>query len=349
LAKKSDSRILVFVKLRASVKNITDRFKPVDRIKSVRFVGQATKSEHDKGLTQTQQLDIIKKFKEGEYNVLISTNVAEEGLDIAECDLVVFYDVVASEIRLIQRKGRTARHREGRVIILYCRDTNDEVYLRIALNRLKRMQRNLKRSNTKGSQSDLDSFFHSSDSQPSSAPSNKNGSSSEFDSPPGQTTLPVKKPHINKIRSKNQNSVHSHKKRHIAISSRLSMKFGIRKRLDNAGIPFRIEDSDFHLVLYERILLQVFTPREFLKAKLLSIYNKLKDTYELIIFIFEFTAFRESFEGEARLFRKKVMEFAEGKPFQVIPIDIADELFFIVKNIFRHNGMKNGVGRQKDG
>ena len=84
------------------------------------------------------------EFKQGQKNVLISTNVGEEGLDIAECDLVVFYDVVASEIRFIQRKGRTARHREGKVIILYCKDTHDEIYMHIALAKLKKMNVNLK-------------------------------------------------------------------------------------------------------------------------------------------------------------------------------------------------------------
>ena len=93
-------------------------------------------------------LDSI-KLKQGNYNVLVSTNVGEEGLDIAECDLVVFYDVVASEIRLIQRKGRTARHREGKVIILYCKGTHDEIYLRIAFNKLKKMNVNLKGSHQK--------------------------------------------------------------------------------------------------------------------------------------------------------------------------------------------------------
>jgi len=51
----------------------------------------------------------------GEYNVLVATSVAEEGLDIAECDLVVFYETVASIIKFIQRQGRTGRKRAGTV------------------------------------------------------------------------------------------------------------------------------------------------------------------------------------------------------------------------------------------
>ncbi|MFX0027202.1 MAG: DEAD/DEAH box helicase, partial [Candidatus Hermodarchaeota archaeon] len=139
-----DSRILVFVKLRDSVRNIVKKLNTIENIKTTRFVGQATKSMDDKGLSQKNQLEILEKFKQGFYNVLVSTNVGEEGLDIAECDLVIFYDVVASEIRFIQRKGRTARHREGRVIILYCKNTHDDVYLRIAMSKLKRMNVNLK-------------------------------------------------------------------------------------------------------------------------------------------------------------------------------------------------------------
>lgn len=58
--------------------------------------------------------------------------------------MVVFYDVVASEIRFIQRKGRTARHREGKVVILYTKETKDEIYFEMALRRLKKMKFNLK-------------------------------------------------------------------------------------------------------------------------------------------------------------------------------------------------------------
>ncbi|GAG97438.1 unnamed protein product, partial [marine sediment metagenome] len=79
-----DTRILIFSKLRDSVATITSKLKKNSLIRPKRFVGQATKSSQDKGLSQKKQIEILNDFKEGKYNVLISTNVAEEGLDIAE-------------------------------------------------------------------------------------------------------------------------------------------------------------------------------------------------------------------------------------------------------------------------
>jgi ERCC4-type nuclease len=96
-------------------------------IKPIRFVGQQSKLG-DKGIDQKRQIEILQEFREGLYNVLVATSVAEEGLDIAECDLVVFYDVVPSEIRYVQRKGRTGRKRPGEVIILMAQGTRDEGY-----------------------------------------------------------------------------------------------------------------------------------------------------------------------------------------------------------------------------
>lgn len=142
----SNSRVLVFTQLRNTARNLTDRLNKIQGFNAIRFVGQTTKSNSDKGLTQKKQIEIIDKFKQGTYNILVSTNVAEEGLDIAECDLVVFYDTVASEIRLIQRRGRTARKRNGKVIILYCIGTSDEKYLNISMQRLKKMHNILEKN-----------------------------------------------------------------------------------------------------------------------------------------------------------------------------------------------------------
>ncbi len=122
-----ESRILVFCHYRDSVNNIVRFLKEDSLIKVHKFVGQQTKSS-DKGLTQKQQIQLLNDFKEGTYNTLIGTSVAEEGLDIAECDMVIFYDVVPSAIRSIQRRGRTGRKREGKVIILIAEGTRDEGY-----------------------------------------------------------------------------------------------------------------------------------------------------------------------------------------------------------------------------
>ena len=109
------------------VNNIVNILQDDELIKVHRFVGQQSKTS-DKGLSQKEQIQLLKDFKEGIYNTLIGTSVAEEGLDIAECDLVVFYDVVPSAIRSIQRRGRTGRKKEGKVYILMAEGTRDEGY-----------------------------------------------------------------------------------------------------------------------------------------------------------------------------------------------------------------------------
>ena len=71
-----------------------------------------------KGLSQKEQIAVVRKFRDGGYNTLVATCVGEEGLDIGEVDLIVCYDVSKSPIRLVQRMGRTGRKRAGRIIVL---------------------------------------------------------------------------------------------------------------------------------------------------------------------------------------------------------------------------------------
>jgi ERCC4-related helicase len=44
---------------------------------------------------------VIKKFRAGGYNVLVSTSVGEEGLDIGEIDMIVCYDAQKTPIRMV--------------------------------------------------------------------------------------------------------------------------------------------------------------------------------------------------------------------------------------------------------
>ncbi|MDW7775742.1 MAG: DEAD/DEAH box helicase [Methanosarcinales archaeon] len=127
LNKKPDSRVIIFTNYRDMSELVTQSLEEVEGVRPVRFVGQASKYK-DTGLTQKQQVDILDQFKSGEYNTLVATSVAEEGLDIPATDLVLFYEPVPSEIRSIQRKGRTGRSHAGKVIVLVAKGTRDEAY-----------------------------------------------------------------------------------------------------------------------------------------------------------------------------------------------------------------------------
>ena len=127
ISENPQSRVIVFTNYRDMAEHVTESLKDVEGIKPVRFVGQASRYR-DTGLTQKQQVGIIQKFREGEYNTLVATSVAEEGLDIPATDLVVFFEPIPSEIRSIQRKVRTGRKHAGRVVILMAKGSKDEAY-----------------------------------------------------------------------------------------------------------------------------------------------------------------------------------------------------------------------------
>lgn len=57
----------------------------------------------------------MKAFFAGEFNCLVATCIAEEGLDIGEVDLIVSFDALNSPVRMVQRMGRTGRKRAGKV------------------------------------------------------------------------------------------------------------------------------------------------------------------------------------------------------------------------------------------
>jgi Fanconi anemia group M protein len=142
LIAKPTSRIIVFTHYRDTSDMVETALNEYPGLRAVRFVGQASRGS-DKGLRQKEQVELIKKFKEGEYNILVATSVAEEGLDIPATDLVVFYEPIPSEIRTIQRRGRTGRKRPGKVIVLITKQTRDEAYFWSSKGKEKRMKREL--------------------------------------------------------------------------------------------------------------------------------------------------------------------------------------------------------------
>lgn len=132
------SRVLVFTQYRDTAQHIVEMLIK-DNISASKFVGQS-KRQGDPGMKQEEQNSILKNFREGEFSVLVATSIAEEGLDIPEVDLVVFYEPIPSEIRHIQRRGRTGRKNIGSVLILATRDTIDQRYLDITRKKIDRMK-----------------------------------------------------------------------------------------------------------------------------------------------------------------------------------------------------------------
>ncbi len=141
---KPNDRALVFANIRSTAEVIAERLKERG-YRAALFIGRAEGKQGPR-MTQEEQMKTIREFREGAYNILVATSVGEEGLDIPECGLVVFYEPAVSGIRYIQRRGRTGRRLPGKAIILVADDTVDEYYFREGYRRARRMDRVLQQA-----------------------------------------------------------------------------------------------------------------------------------------------------------------------------------------------------------
>ncbi len=135
-------RKIIFTQYRETGEKIDDILSDVDGVTSRLFVGQTKKN--GTGMSQKEQLATIKRFREGEFDTLVMTSVGEEGLDIPQVDMVIFYEPIPSAIRTIQRRGRTGRMEKGSVIVLFCKGTRDETYRWSSYHKERRMLRLMK-------------------------------------------------------------------------------------------------------------------------------------------------------------------------------------------------------------
>jgi Fanconi anemia group M protein len=127
-----ESKVLIFSSYRDSVDVIHKKLVGMG-IQSEILIGKAGQT----GLKQQEQVEVVQRFRDGITRVLVATRVGEEGLDISEVNLVIFYDNVPSSIRFVQRKGRTGRKNTGRLVVLIAKDTIDEAYYWIGKRKIK--------------------------------------------------------------------------------------------------------------------------------------------------------------------------------------------------------------------
>lgn len=126
--RSKNENAIVFAQYRDTVDYLVEELKRIDGVFPARLVGQSDK-EVGKGMSQKEQEEILEDFRNGETNVLVSTSIGEEGLDMPSTELVIFYEAVPTAIRSIQRKGRTGRDGNlGKVHVLLTEDSKDEAF-----------------------------------------------------------------------------------------------------------------------------------------------------------------------------------------------------------------------------
>ncbi|XP_044038487.1 probable ATP-dependent RNA helicase DHX58 [Siniperca chuatsi] len=113
------SRGILFSKTRKSIRClhdwvVTNKALQEAGIKAAILTGAGNGNSY---MTQNEQADTIRNFRDGTLNLLISTSVAEEGLDIPECNLVVRYGLLTNEIAQQQASGR-ARARDSQYSVV---------------------------------------------------------------------------------------------------------------------------------------------------------------------------------------------------------------------------------------
>ncbi|MHB1907634.1 MAG: DEAD/DEAH box helicase [Nitrososphaerales archaeon] len=129
---KKGERALVFASYRDTVDQIYSEL-----IKHGFRAGYLIGKSGQSGQSQKKQIQSLEELREGVYDILVATQVGEEGLDVAECNLVIFYDNVPSAVRFVQRKGRTGRKKEGRICVFLTKGTRDEAYYWMSRRRLR--------------------------------------------------------------------------------------------------------------------------------------------------------------------------------------------------------------------
>ncbi len=140
----SKAKIMVFTQFRDTASIVSEELNKIPGVMSEIFVGQTKKIGAGEeggttGLNQKEQGKVISRFSSGELNVICSTSIGEEGLDIPEVSTVIFYEPIPSAIRAIQRAGRTARLAKGKIIVLITKKTRDEAFFYVSKAREKSM------------------------------------------------------------------------------------------------------------------------------------------------------------------------------------------------------------------
>ena len=116
-----DSKVIFFVQTKKHALSVCEWIKSISRASKYgihpRILTGHTR-DTGAGMTQVEQQEVMESFRNGDCNLLIATSVAEEGLDVPACNLVIRFQHVSNEIAKVQTQGRArAEESEGLTIL----------------------------------------------------------------------------------------------------------------------------------------------------------------------------------------------------------------------------------------
>jgi ATP-dependent RNA helicase RhlE len=112
-----DSKIIIFVRTRVRAERVAKAMERVS-IRSITIHG-----EKDQG----ERSDAMRKFKEGECQILIATDVSARGIDIPDVNYVINYDLPEKAENYVHRVGRTGRGVNKGIAISFCSEDEKEL------------------------------------------------------------------------------------------------------------------------------------------------------------------------------------------------------------------------------
>ncbi|XP_070545817.1 antiviral innate immune response receptor RIG-I-like [Ptychodera flava] len=121
---KPDSRCIILTTTRASCYALKSWMEETPEFVGLNpgvLIGGGGSGDNP-GMTETQQRNLLEKFKEGNHSIIVCTSVGQEGIDIQLCNLVFRYNYANNEIGRVQAIGRS-RVNSGKTFLVAVTET----------------------------------------------------------------------------------------------------------------------------------------------------------------------------------------------------------------------------------
>ncbi|CAL9213382.1 unnamed protein product [Arabidopsis halleri] len=129
----SDFRAIVFVERVVAALVLPKVFA---ELPSLGFIRCASMIGHNNSqeMKSSQMQDTISKFRDGHVTLLVATSVAEEGLDIRQCNVVMRFDLAKTVLAYIQSRGRARKPGSDYILMVERGNVSHAAFLRNARN-----------------------------------------------------------------------------------------------------------------------------------------------------------------------------------------------------------------------